>query len=141
MARTPRDQNKGPKFALSGKGTAGYTKADVSRRAKELALIANRTEATDEDRARALAEFQDRDVPDTVTEDADSMQSMSRDPSDPMVDRGRQVPDYVDADEETGLERLALEGVEEAQHEQMLESRNTVDEPTRSRPRRRRKRP
>jgi hypothetical protein len=29
---------------------------------------------------------------------------------------------------------MTLEGVEEAQHEQMVESRNNIDEPLRSRP-------
>lgn len=123
-----------------GKDVAVYTRADVARRAKELALIDGRTEATDEDRARALAEFQDRTLPDAVNEDADTMQSMSRDPSDPLVDRGRQAPNYTaDADEKTSIEKLALEGVEEAQHEQMLQSRNLVDEPLRSRPKKKRK--
>ena len=100
----------------------------------ELALIDNRSEATEEDRARALAEFQDRDLPDTVNQDADSMQSLSRDPSDPMVDRGHQVPEYGGQDEDTDLQKMALEGVEEAQHEQMVESRNYIDEPLRARP-------
>jgi hypothetical protein len=73
-----------------------------------------------------------------VNEDAESMQSMSRDPSDPMVDRGHRVPEYGSDDEKADLEHLALEGVEQAQHEQMLQSRNDVDEPLRSRPKRRR---
>ena len=122
---------------VHGTGVGAFTKADVERRARELALIANRTEPTDEDRALALAEFRDRHLPDAVNEDAESMQSMSRDPSDPMVDRGRQVPEYGGEDEKAALEHLALEGVEEAQHEQMVESRNTIDEPLRSRPKRR----
>ena len=122
---------------VHGAGVGAFTKADVERRAQELALIANRTEPTDEDRALALAEFRDRHLPDAVNEDAESMQSMSRDPSDPMVDRGRQVPEYGGEDEKAALEHLALEGVEEAQHEQMVESRNTIDEPLRSRPKRR----
>ena len=84
----------------------------------------------------AHAEFRDCHLPDAVNEDAESMQSMSRDPSDPPVDRGHQVPEYGGDDEKAALEHLALEGVEEAQHEQMLEARNTVDEPLRSRPRR-----
>jgi hypothetical protein len=121
---------------LRGKGVGGFTEADVERRAKELALIDNRTEATDDDRAAALNEFRDQHLPDAVNEDAESMQSMSRDPSDPMVDRGRQVPEYGGDDEKAALEHLALEGVEEAQHEQMLEARNLVDEPLRSRPKR-----
>jgi hypothetical protein len=122
------------KMELRGKGTGGYTKQDIERRAAELALIENRADATDEDRQRALAEFRDANLPDAVNEDAESMQSLSRDPSDPMTDRGRQVPNYGGEDEKTVLERLALEGVEEAQHDQMVESRNFVDEPLRPRP-------
>jgi hypothetical protein len=129
-----------PKIQLSGQGMGVYSQADIDRRAAELALIDNRTEVTDEDRALALAEFQDRDLPDTVTEDEDTMLSMSRDPSDPMVDRGRQTPEYTsEADQKTVVEKLALEGVEEAQHEQMVQSRNLIDEPLRSRPKRKRK--
>lgn len=135
MPKNSRDPLQ--KVEVRGKGLGGFTKSDVERRAKELALIDNRTEATDEDRVAALAEFQDRHLPDVVNEDADSMQSMSRDPSDPMVDRGRQVPEYGGDDEKAALERLALEGVEEAQHDQMVESRNDIDEPLRSRPKRR----
>lgn len=118
---------------LRGQPVGAFTQADVERRAQELALIADRTEPNEEDRANALREFNDRHLPDAVTEDASSTQSLSRDPSDPMTDRGRQVPEYVGVDEETQLERLALEGVEEAQHDQMLQSRNYVDEPLRSR--------
>lgn len=119
---------------LRGRGVGGFSDSDIEQRALELALIDNRTSPTEEDRARALAEFQDRDLPPTINEDADTMQSMSRDPSDPMVDRGHQVPEYGTQDEDTDLQRIALEGVEEAQHEQMVESRNNIDEPLRSRP-------
>jgi hypothetical protein len=135
MATHSRDP--APKVELRGKGVGGFTKSDVERRALELALIDNRTEATDEDLAVALAEFNDLHLPDAVNQDSDSMQSMSRDPSDPIVDRGHQVPNHSGDDEKTALEQLALEGVEEAQHEQMLESRNDIDEPLRSRPKRR----
>jgi hypothetical protein len=119
---------------VHGKGLGGFTKTDVERRATELALIDGRTEPNEVDRERALAEFRDRDLPDAVTEDASSMQSLSRDPSDPLTDRGHQAPEYGGDDENTALEHLALEGVEEAQHDQMLESRNNIDEPLRSRP-------
>jgi hypothetical protein len=133
MKKHPGD---GPaqKMEVRGQGVSGFTPADLERRALELALIENRTEANDEDRERARAEFLDQHLPDAVNEDADSMQSMSRDPSDPMTNRGRQAPEYGGDDEKAALEHLALEGVEEAQHEQMIASRNLVDEPLRSRP-------
>lgn len=124
------------KIEVRGQGVSGFSQADLDQRAKELALIDNRSDTTDDDRARALAEFRDRTLPDAVNEDADSMQSLSRDPSDPLVDRGHQVPEYGNEDEKAALEKMALEGVEEAQHEQMVESRNLVDEPLRSRPKR-----
>ncbi|MGH7947096.1 MAG: hypothetical protein ACREH8_08285 [Opitutaceae bacterium] len=135
MATNSTDSRQ--KVELRGKGVGAFTKADVERRARELALIDNRVDPTGADRASALAEFRDLHLPDAVNEDAESMQSMSRDPSDPMVDRGHQVPTYGGDDEKAALEHLALEGVEEAQHEQMLASRNHVDEPLRSRPKRR----
>lgn len=132
MPRNSRDN--GQKMEVRGKGVGGFSTADIERRAKELALIDNRTVANDADRDRARVEFRDRDLPDTVNEDSDTMQSMSRDPSDPMTDRGHQVPEYGGQDEDTDLQKMALEGVEEAQHDQMVESRNNVDEPLRSRP-------
>lgn len=119
------------KVELGGAGVTGFSVGDVERRARELARIDNRAEVTDDDREAALVEFRDRHLPDAVNEDADSMQSLSRDPSDPMVDRGRQVPNHGGDDEKAALEHLALEGVEEAQHEQMLQARNDVDEPLR----------
>lgn len=70
-----------------------------------------------------------------VNEDEHTTQSMSRDPSDPATDRGRQIPEYGGDDEKAALEHLALDGVEEAQNEQMLASHNEVDEPLDSRPR------
>lgn len=124
------------KLEVRGKGTGGFSEADVQRRAKELALIENRAQPNESDRARALAEFRDRNLPDAVNEDADSMQSLSRDPSEPLSDRGHQAPEYGTDDEKAALEKMALEGVEEAQHEQMVQSRNLIDEPLRSRPKR-----
>src|SRR3954465_3263324 len=130
----PKNSREALKMELGGKGVGGFSEADIERRALALALIDGRTGITHEDRTRAVAEFRDAELPDAVNEDAESMQSMSRDPSDPISDRGRQVPTYGGEDEKTMLEPLALEGVEEAQHEQMLESRNFIDEPLRSRP-------
>jgi hypothetical protein len=56
-------------------------------------------------------------------DDVSSMDSLSRDPSDPLSQRGRQVPNYEGPDEEKAAERLVAEGVEEAQHDQMFAAR------------------
>ena len=135
MAKNTRESLQ--KVEVRGNGVSGFSTDDIERRARELALIENRTEVTQLDRDAALSELRARHLPDAINEDAESMQSMSRDPSDPMVDRGRQVPEYGGDDEKAALEHLALEGVEEAQHEQMLEARNEVDEPLHERPKRR----
>ena len=121
-------KESGQKVEVGGRGVGGFSERDLERRARELALIDGRGEVTEEDRAAAIAEFRDQHLPDAVNEDEDSMQSMSRDPSDPMVDRGRQIPNRGGDDEKAALEHLALEGVEEAQHEQMVEARNDEED-------------
>ncbi len=136
IRKTPH--TKGPKIELKGRGTGGFTKADLERRAKEIAEINNRLEPTEQDRQQARSEFLDRDLPPALNEDADTSGSLSRDPSDPATDRGHQTPEYTEDDEETSLQRLALEGVEEAQHDQMAAARST-EEPFRSEPKRPRK--
>jgi hypothetical protein len=60
------------------------------------------------------------DLPSSLDENENSVDSLSRDPSDPPANRGRQTPAYAEADEEEDIERTVLEGVEEAQHEQMV---------------------
>lgn len=117
-------QSRG-KVEEHGKPVGVSSPNDLERRARELARIDGRQEPTSDDRARARAELMNLNLPPTVSQDADaSMQSLSRDPSDPATDRGHQTPEYMDNDEEEAVERLALEGVEEAQHEQMVQARN-----------------
>jgi hypothetical protein len=122
-----------PKVEIRGEGLGVPSANEIEIRAREIAVIDGRTAVTDEDREEATAEFQNRALPDALTEDADNAPSMSRDPSEPLSDRGRQTRERGGEDEETAVEKLTLEGVEEAQHEQMVESRKTVDEPSRSR--------
>ncbi|QYM79822.1 hypothetical protein K0B96_04160 [Horticoccus luteus] len=114
--------HKGARTLLRGKGVGTLTMADVERRARELALIEGRDHVLADDLARAKLELQGGGVPDAVSDDADASGSLSRDPSDPAGNRGKMLPE-MEADEEGDLEHLALEGVEEAQHEQMLQSR------------------
>lgn len=121
-------KNSPDKAAPHGAGRdpiAGETAPEaIDRRAQEAAPLLHGSESSAEEGEPALADFRPRDLPDAINEDADSMQSMSRDPSDPIANRGRQVPEYGVDDEKTVLEHLALEGVEEAQDEQMVAARN-----------------
>jgi hypothetical protein len=123
-----------PRMEIHGEGLGIGSPELVEQRARELALIDGRSEINDDDRRAARDDFQNSELPDAVTEDAPAAPSMTRDPSEPFSDRGRQSPNRGEMDDDTALEKLALEGVEEAQHDQMVASRETIDEPLRSRP-------
>ncbi|MGH7995566.1 MAG: hypothetical protein ACREFX_04360 [Opitutaceae bacterium] len=98
-------------------GVAGP--ADEDRRAREIALEGER--ALDGEALRAA----DRDLrgesgPALSTEEAESVGSLSRDPSDPAVDRGAPAPIFEGDDENDTVERLVSEGVEEADSDQRI---------------------
>ena len=75
------------------------------------------------DRARARRELNGEDLPAAIDEDDQSAESLSRDPSDPPVQRGRQTRNLEESSGQNDLQKMVSEGVEEAQHEQMLASR------------------
>lgn len=110
---------------VHGKGSGSIGRADIERRARELAAIDGRSGAdiTNDDLARARAELLGLNLPDTLVEDEPLSTGISRDPSEPPSITGREAPLREGPDEEKAVERLALEGVEEAQHEQMLAAR------------------
>jgi len=110
---------------VHGKGSGGIGRADIERRARELAAIDGRSGAaiTDDDIARARAELLGLNLPDTTVEDEAAAIGISRDPSEPPSVSGHERPLREGPDEEKAIERLTLEGVEEAQHEQMLAAR------------------
>jgi hypothetical protein len=119
---TPENQAK---VIIHGQGTSGATAADVEQRAREIARIDGRTgEPTIEDREQAAAEMSGQTVHPTVNDDGQSMGSLSRDPSQVPVFFNNQKQPTQDVDEQEVVERLALEGVEEAQHDQMIAARN-----------------
>lgn len=111
---------------LRGAEAGGITKADIERRAQELALI--RTGATgysDEDLERAARELLGDAQPAAMTEDVDAEVAASRDPSETRSIRGHQrEPSPTPPEENTDPERLAIQGVEEAQHDQMVRAQD-----------------
>jgi hypothetical protein len=114
------------KILLHGMGTGGITEKDIERRARELAFI-NGVPFTmafaDKYFAQARQELTGGNLPPTTSEANEAMGAMTRDPSEPLTQTGHQVPDLEEPDGQTDQEHLAEEGVEEAQHEQMLEAR------------------
>jgi len=115
------------KILSHGQGAGQVTREALQKRAKELAMIQGRPNGAvfDEDREQARIELSGGLEAAPVREDeTDTTVSMSRDPSDPIAVRGHQTPMRINPDDEDGaVERLAQEGVEEAQHDQMLADR------------------
>ena len=110
---------------LRGVEAGGITKADIERRARELALIRTGNEDyAESDLEAAARELLGARSPASATEDAESDVALSRDPSAPRVIRGHQVThNTADPEENAEPERLAIQGVEEAQHDQMVQAR------------------
>ena len=113
------------KILIHGKGSGGITGGDLERRAREIAFINGHSpEAVNEaDRDEARDELNGESLPPTTGDDIEVSTGLNRDPSDPPSDRGHQIPNLEGPDEQKAVERLAAEGVEEAQHDQMLAAR------------------
>lgn len=111
------------KLLLRGAGAGALTEEDVELRAREIAHIAGRSRLRDEDREQARAELRNELLPATTLDDADGIRGVARDPSEPPARRGHQTPNVGTHDPRRDVERIVLEGVEEAQHEQMLADR------------------
>lgn len=117
------DTNHG-KILLHGSDAGEITSAAIEARAREIALIDGRTSVTLADRREARREFQQETLPGTMSEDSATIaRSANRDPSEPAAEPGHQIPDRNTIDDQDMIERLAIEGVEEAQHDQMLAAR------------------
>lgn len=117
------EKNPG-KTLLHGEAAGEITGSMIRRRAQEIALIEGRDSPTAEDYRLAGEELQGHDLPDTTAEDSPGIaRSLSRDPSDPISVPGHQAPTFNEADDDDVIERLAIEGIEEAQHDQMLAAR------------------
>ena len=113
------------KFLLHGQPAGELTDDVVEARAREIAVIRGRSSerVAEEDRAEAWAELQGELLPAATDSDGESAGAITRDPSEPLAVPGRQIPNLEPEDESGAIERLANEGVEEAQHDQMLASR------------------
>jgi hypothetical protein len=114
------------KMILHGHGIGDLTDEDVEKRAREIALIRGQPpyRTTESDRAEAWAELQGGLLPETTDSDGESRGALSRDPSEPLGIPGHQTPNAEGEYDATNVERLASEGVEEAQHDQMLAARH-----------------
>jgi hypothetical protein len=114
------------RISLHGDGVGDLTLDDIEKRAQEIALIAGRSaeRVTDDDREQAWEELQNRQLSAATEDDGESRGAISRDPSEPVSIPGRHIVNQDgEGDPAAAVERLAYEGVEEAQHDQMLAAR------------------
>lgn len=113
------------RIILHGDGVGDLTLDDIEKRAQEIALIQGRSpeRVTEDDREQAWAELQNRQLPPSSEDDGESRGAITRDPSEPVAIPGRQIQNQEGEGDPAAIERLAYEGVEEAQHDQMLAAR------------------
>lgn len=112
------------KILLHGLGAGGIARGDVEQRARENAEINGHGDVvTESDRDEARAELNGGALPDTTADDAEGTVGLLRDPSEPPSVPGHHTPNRDDPDEQQAVERLVVEGAEEAQHDQMLAAR------------------
>lgn len=112
------------RILLHGRETGEVSTAKIDRRAHEIALVNGRDQPNSEDHRRALDELQGRLGNDTPAEDAPlAAPAATRDPSEPLSVPGRQTPERTEPDSDEITARLVEEGVDEAQHDQMLAAR------------------
>jgi hypothetical protein len=113
------------KILLHGKGVGSISERDVERRARELASINGVPPKviSEEFIVQARRELRGEDLPPSSTEDSESIGGLTRNPSEPPSDPGHKIPDIEEPDGQQDQELLAEEGVEEAQHDQMLAAR------------------
>lgn len=127
---------EGIRLILRGEAVGGITRADVERRARELCLIrTGREDYAEEDLVAAQRELLIGQDPAAAADDAETFISANRDPSDPVNDAGAMPAPAEPEDENAAPEKLAIQGVEEAQHDQMIEARKQADDMQREEPR------
>lgn len=95
----------------------------VRQRAAELALINGRTEYTDIDWQQAKLELHGGHAPDGTLSDEWAMNTIASEADMLAVDAGHHVGRVPMEDERNVVEELYAEGMEEAEHERMLVSR------------------
>ena len=115
------------RISIHQDGLGTVTRHMLEERAKELALIADRSRVTREDRLEARKELMnaggDFSELDAAEEDLDSL-----DPSDIRTGSGHRVPPVEAEDEQAILREMVEHGVHEADHEQMLEGHRRREE-------------
>ncbi len=112
------------KTAVHGNPVGELSDDDIQRRAEEIAVTKGRDASAvqSDDLVEARAELSGANLPDSTAQDEQSIGTLSRDPSEPPAFSGKATPNFSEPNEQDELEHLVLDGVEEAQHDQMVEA-------------------
>ena len=94
----------------------------LEERAKELAILDNRSIVTDDDRRNARRELLGEAGPGNDAEGADSMVAAVVTWDEAPGSTGTQAPEILPQDEASIGEQLVEEGMEEALHDEMMEA-------------------
>ena len=109
------------------RGTAGIgavTVQMIEQRAREIARCDGRAQANDLDRSRAREELTG---PTSLSEKAPMREEPGRDWQMPLVSSGEKARTVRPEDDENIPEKLIQQGIEEADHDQRLESGRTSE--------------
>lgn len=120
--KKPSHPTAGKKMLTHDRDLGPVDPVDIDERSEEIARIEGHAMSAG-DREQAERELAGDDLPPTTDEDAESIGGLSRDPSEPRSIPGRQVPDQEEESGQSAIERLVSDGVNEAEHEQMLAAR------------------
>lgn len=125
IMKTKYRTNAPGRILRHGQPSGEITEEAILQRAKELALIDGRTgeTVTETDRERGLAELRGKHLPPAAADEETPVPERLRDPSELPLSQGHRTPEQPRSEDDAAAERLALEGVEEAQHDQMLAAR------------------
>jgi hypothetical protein len=110
------------KILRRNKGIGTVTTQMIDERAREIARSDGRTQPNDLDRSRAREELAG---PTSASEKAPTREEPGRDWQIPLVSSGEKARTVRPDDDENIPEKLIMEGVEEADHDQRLESGRT----------------
>lgn len=129
---SPGDQQEnlsGGRIEVGGEGAGNPSDASVADRALEIAEIEGRPgHATPDDYERAYREIRGGVNVDEANQEGREESADARDPAESHGDSAIHRRNLEPDDEQTAPDLLVREGVEEADHEQMLEARREAPE-------------
>lgn len=117
------------KISSHQEGLGTVTQHMIEERAKEIARIEGRPRVTKEDRLQAKKELLGAEGP-LYNSEAEEGNLDSLDPSEVRTEPGHQAPNAATDDEEEMVRDIVEHGVDEAEHEQMLEGHAAEEEET-----------